>query len=72
MPLDSSDRFLTAPVRAVGSFRRHLHSAICQEAARTIRTIYAQLMVDGMHGNSIRARIVSNAEIFGAHVRQVE
>ena len=34
MPLDSTDRFLTAPVRAVRSFRRHLHLASCQEPVR--------------------------------------
>ena len=34
MPLDSTDRFLTAPVRAVRSSRRHLHSVSYQEPVR--------------------------------------
>ena len=34
MPPNSTDRFLIAPVRAVRSFRRHLHLASCQEPAR--------------------------------------
>ena len=34
MPPDSTGRFLTAPVRAVRSFRRHLHSASYQEPVR--------------------------------------
>ena len=34
MPPDSADRFLTAPVRAVRSFRRHSHSVFCQEPVR--------------------------------------
>ena len=34
MPPDSTDRFLTAPVRAVRSFRRHSHSVSCQEPVR--------------------------------------
>jgi len=34
MPPDSTDRFLTAPVRAVRSSRRHSHSASCQELVR--------------------------------------
>ena len=34
MPPGSTDRFLTAPVRAVRSFRRHLHLVSCQEPVR--------------------------------------
>ena len=34
MPPDSTDRFLTAPVRAVRSSRRHSHSVSCQEPVR--------------------------------------
>ena len=34
MPPDSTDRFLTAPVRAVRSSGRHLHSVSCQEPVR--------------------------------------
>ena len=34
MPPDSTDRFLIAPVRAVRSSRRHLHSVSCQEPVR--------------------------------------
>jgi len=34
MPPDSTDRFLTAPVRAARSSRRHSHSASCQEPVR--------------------------------------
>ena len=34
MPPDSTDRFLTAPVRAARSSRRHSHSVSCQEPAR--------------------------------------
>ena len=34
MPPDSTDRFLTAPVRAVRSSRRHLYSVFCQEPVR--------------------------------------
>ena len=34
MPPGSTDRFLTAPVRAVRSSRRHLHSVSCQEPVR--------------------------------------
>ena len=34
MPPDSTGRFLTAPVRAVRSFRRHSHLASCQEPVR--------------------------------------
>ena len=36
MPPNSTDRFLTAPVRAVRSFRRYLYSASCQEPARRL------------------------------------
>ena len=36
MPSDSTDRFLTAPVRAVRSFRRHLYSVSCQEPVRRL------------------------------------
>ena len=34
MPPNSTNRFLTASVRAVRSFKRHSHSAFCQEPAR--------------------------------------
>ena len=34
MPPGSTDRFLTAPVRAVRSSRRHSHSVFCQEPVR--------------------------------------
>ena len=34
MPLNSTDRFLTAPVRAIRSSRRHSHSVFCQEPVR--------------------------------------
>jgi len=34
MPPDSTDRLLTAPVRAVRISRRHLHSASCQDPVR--------------------------------------
>ena len=34
MPPDSTDRFLTAPVRAVRSSRRHSHSVSYQEPVR--------------------------------------
>ena len=34
MPPGSTDRFLTAPVRAVRSSRRHSHSVSCQEPVR--------------------------------------
>jgi len=34
MPPNSTDRFLTAPVRAVRSSRRHSHSASYQEPIR--------------------------------------
>ena len=34
MPPDSTGKFLTAPVRAVRSFRRYLHLASCQEPVR--------------------------------------
>ena len=34
MPSDSTDRFLIAPVRAVRSSRRYLHSVSCQEPVR--------------------------------------
>ena len=34
MPPDSTNRFLTAPVRAVRSSKRHLHSVSCQEPVR--------------------------------------
>ena len=36
MPPDSTGRFLTAPVRAVRSSRRYLHSASCQEPVRML------------------------------------
>ena len=36
MPPGSTDRFLTAPVRAVRSSRRHLHSVSCQEPVRSL------------------------------------
>ena len=36
MPLSSTDRFLTAPVRATRSSRRHSHSVSCQEPARSL------------------------------------
>ena len=34
MPPDSPNRFLTAPVRAVRSFKRHSHSVSYQEPVR--------------------------------------
>ena len=34
MPSDSTGRFLTAPIRAVRSFKRHSHSTSCQEPIR--------------------------------------
>ena len=34
MPPDSTDRFLTAPIRAVRSSRRHSHLVSCQEPVR--------------------------------------
>ena len=34
MPPNSTDRFLTAPVRTARISRRHLHSASCQEPVR--------------------------------------
>ena len=34
MPPDSTGRFLTAPVRAVRSSRRHSHLVSCQEPVR--------------------------------------
>ena len=34
MPPGSTDMFLTAPVRAVRSSRRHSHSVSCQEPVR--------------------------------------
>ena len=34
MPPGSTDRFLTAPVRAVRSSRRHSYSVSCQEPVR--------------------------------------
>ena len=36
MPPDSTGGFLTAPVRAVRSSRRHSHSASCQEPVRML------------------------------------
>ena len=36
MPSDSTSRFLTAPVRAIRSFRRHLHLVSCQEPVRSL------------------------------------
>ena len=36
MPPDSTDRFLTAPVRAARSSRRHSHSVSCQEPVRSL------------------------------------
>ena len=36
MPPDSTGRFLTAPIRAVRSSRKHLHSASCQEPVRIL------------------------------------
>ena len=35
MPPDSTDKFLTAPIRATRSFRRHLHLVFCQEPVRS-------------------------------------
>ena len=34
MPPDSTDRFLTAPIRAVRSFKRHLYLVFYQEPVR--------------------------------------
>ena len=34
MPPSSTDKFLTAPIRAVRSSRRHSHSVSCQEPVR--------------------------------------
>ena len=34
MPPDSTNRFLTAPIRAIRSSRRYLHLASCQEPIR--------------------------------------
>ena len=36
MPPSSTDRFLTAPVRAARSSKRHLYSISCQEPARSL------------------------------------
>ena len=36
MPPDSTGRFLTAPIRAVRSSRRHSHSASYQEPVRSL------------------------------------
>ena len=36
MPPDSTGRFLTAPVRAVRSSKKHTHSASCQEPVRML------------------------------------
>jgi hypothetical protein len=34
MPPGSTDRFLTAPIKAVRSFRKHLYLVSCQEPVR--------------------------------------
>ena len=36
MPLSSTNRFLTAPVRAIRSFRRHSYLVFCQEPVRRL------------------------------------
>jgi hypothetical protein len=36
MPPDSADRFLTAPIRAVRSSKRHLYLVSCQESVRRL------------------------------------
>ena len=36
MPPDITSRFLTAPVRAIRSSRRHSHSVSCQEPVRSL------------------------------------
>ena len=50
MPPDSTGRFLTAPVRAVRSFRRHLHSAFCQEPVRRPPGLLGALGAPGPSG----------------------
>jgi len=40
MPPNSTNRFLTAPIRAVRSSRRHSHSASCQEPVRRSPELY--------------------------------
>ena len=50
MPPDSTDRFLTAPVRAVRSSRRHLHSVSCQEPVRRPPGLLGPLGAPGAPG----------------------
>ena len=52
MPPGSTDRFLTAPVRAVRSFRRHLHSVSCQEPVRRLFRLLGPLGAPGAPGPS--------------------
>ena len=50
MPPNSTDRFLTAPVRAVRSFRRHSHLVSCQEPVRRLPGLLGLLKALGALG----------------------
>ena len=52
MPPDSTDRFLIAPVRAVRSSRKHLHSISCQEPVRRLPRPLGPLGAPGAPGLS--------------------
>ena len=50
MPPDSTDRFLTALVRAIRSSRRHLYLVFCQEPVRRLPGLLGLLGAPGALG----------------------
>ena len=52
IPSDSTGRFLTAPVRAIKSFKRYLHSAFYQEPVRKLPKPLKALGALGLLGPS--------------------
>ena len=52
MPSNSTNRFLIAPVRAIRSFKKHLHSASYQEPVKRPPELYGLSGLSGLLGPS--------------------
>ena len=50
IPLNSTNRFLIAPIRAIRSFRRHLYLVSCQEPVRKLPRLLGLLGALGAPG----------------------
>ena len=68
MPPDSTNRFLTAPVRAVRSFRRHLYSVSCQEPVRRPPGLLGLLGLLGVLGALGALRLLRLLRLLGPSV----